>query len=134
MSEQVIVVTPEPETAESSESLERTVGQLETETEHLSEDLQELETETETAQETAEVAIEIAETAAETAWATRQDLETFKLEILTMLQNEEEEGQEESPAVEVIDLPEITDQPEQVEVQSEQTGFLATLGRMFHGK
>lgn len=134
----VIVITPEAETTPEPEaaSSERILGQLETETEHLSEEVEEAQETAETAQELAEISLERANQTEETAWATRADLEQFKAEILEMVQSEVLEDLEdpESGAVEV-ELPEPEATPEAVtEVSSERTGILAGLARMLHGK
>lgn len=136
MSEPIVIVSTEPEPEAEPASLEREVGRLEAETENLSETVADLGTETETAQETAETAAELAVEAIQETWATKQDLEEVKAQLaaLTVLLAEEEEDDHESSEPEIVDLPEATETPDEVAVEPERTGFLATISKALHGK
>lgn len=125
--------TPEPE----SQSVERTLGQLETETEHLSEEVQEATETAEAAETIAEAALDVAAEATEAAWDARAAIEQLRLEIPELvaaamdLQNEDEADHEEAETVELIEIPDAEPEPV-TEVQNERTGFLGTLSRIIH--
>lgn len=117
MSEQnatITIETEQPEQIPEPQSIERTIGQLETETEHLAEQVTEAEQTAEQAEQTAETAIEIASEASERSWNAREAIEELRNEIpgmiqaeLLRLQSEDEDGQDES--IEEIELPEESD-------------------------
>ena len=97
MSEQIVVVT-EPEPEPEAESIDRTLGRLEAETEQLAEEVQE--------------AAEQAEQAAETAWDSRAEVLRLREDLPGMIreivesvieESEAEDGQENS--TEEIELP-----------------------------
>lgn len=109
--ETTVTVETEP-AAESSQdpSIERTIGQLETETEHLSEEVQEATETAEAAEETAETAVAIAEQAIENTWDARQEVERLRSEIpgivVAVLESLDAAGDDqENSTAEEVELP-----------------------------
>lgn len=119
-SEREVTVRVETETPGTPEpSVDRTIGQLETETEHLAEEFQEVSEQLEEVQDQADQAETIAQSAAETAWDARAEVERLRSEMETgfsELRNllSEAEDDQESSTEEIIlpDPPEAEPMPE----------------------
>lgn len=123
MEPESIAVTVETEPApESTEnpSIERTIGQLETETEHLTEEVEEAAETAEQAQSTAEAAIEIAIEANQSQWATQEMVEELRSEVrnLTAAFQALSEAEGDQDEIEQIQLPEETEAEPQAEVKT----------------
>lgn len=112
--ETTVTVETEP-AAESSQdpSIERTIGQLETETEHLSEEVQEATETAEAAEETAEIAIEIASGASNRTFDAEiaiSELREQVRDLAAMFESlSEAEDDQESSTAEEVDLPAETE-------------------------
>jgi hypothetical protein len=134
---EAIVITesnPEPEP-----SVERVIGQLETETEHLAEEVSEATETAEQAESRSETAIDIASSAAGAAYNAEEAIASLRSELPEMISAAvtlalESEEEEDLPAseVEVVSLPEAEPEPV-TSVQAEGSSIRSILSKILHG-
>lgn len=135
MAETIIVAAApeaEPETDQASLELAQTVGEISANLEHQETEIQEIE-------QTAETAEAIAESAQQTAWATMDQLHELRADLGNLselvqqmvIQGSESEADQESEAVEILELPAIEEVPADLPAHN-SGGILGFLGRVIH--